>query len=273
MGKYCWVLLILGWIFLFSCNNKRRDDKAPSIANVNNANENNRATLNQFENEKEFTRIDEFISIVDSFHLGGYSFVIYKENSLSNIIFEQKELVSNRDDEIDLLDGIQEVIRYSDSLSFTINEELTKYFVDHQIDAEQDEFKDRLTYFFQGEQYGIDYWRLFFVGYEYTGTLLVNKQTGEEKQTLNKYIYGPDSNFIISYNNDLDTRFEENGFHLLMVDNRKLLDGGMKELANWAPRNIVYNSVKDEFYIQAEVIDGYTIELDTFVMRVVPLLY
>jgi len=271
MVRYFILFLIFSFLFL-SCNSGEKendfDNKKSTTNKYNVLSDEDYDTEGEIEDHEIIS--DSNSLLIEDFIINGYSFTIYKGNIPDHIFFEDKEGVYTRSRELELIDDFGAVNRLNGTLLFLINDDYVMSLSDQQFDQDALNVEDVRNYYFQGKLEGVDYWKVFFLAHEYSGSLLMNQNTGEKVYTLNNYVFAADTSFVLFYNSDIEARFEENGFHLLNHQNQKLIDSGIKEFDMWGPKAIVYDERTNLFYVQRVFIDGYNTEMDTVLMSISP---
>jgi hypothetical protein len=267
MLKYC-IYLFIFTLIIFSCGTNEDDiDEKSSFNKVktDESEDENLSTTNQTEDNRIESTDNK---VLEKFVLGEYEFVIFKDIIPNHIYFEDTEGVYTRTKEVQLIETYEGVERIEDTLRFFVGDNYSMLLYDLNFDSEKENFKDVMDFYFQGHLNKLRYWNIFFQGHVYGGTLLMHMDTGEKLYTLNDYVYASDTSFILFYDYDLDAKFAENGFHLLVKDGNKLIDKGIKEFDMWGPKSIVYDEITERYYIQRIFIDGYTTEMDTVSMEI-----
>lgn len=258
-------------LMFFSCNSNEKAAKEPQV----NDNILYQEKFNQNQEAYQRTVLNDTVEFDQAkatqiFDFGGYKFTITKETIPKYISFEDMDGVYTRSKEMELIEGFDNVERFNDTLQFLINDDYLMRLFDVKFDEGAKNYEDVTDFYFQGKIGDLDYWKIFFVGHEYSGTVLMHQKTGEKLYTLHNYVQGLDADFVLFYNEDLDSRFIENGFHLLHIENEKLKDGGILEFDMWGPKSIVYDSLSSKYYMQRVFLDGYNTEMDTVVMDIQP---
>jgi hypothetical protein len=256
---------------LLSCNSNEHESKEKSVSVVNEV-QIDSTSLNGSKNNVSELNTGESTSLnipIHAFVLGSFSFTIYNDTIPDYISFEDTDGVYTRSKELELIQQFSNVQRINDTLEFFIESDTMRLF-DVKFDQENLNYENVIDYYFQGEVDDSTYWKIFFVGHEKSGTLLMHQKTGEKLFTLHKYVQSGSKDYLLFYNEDIERRHTTNGFHLLQSTYDELVDTATREFEMWGPKSIVYDTLTDKYYIQRFFKDGYTFETDTVVMDIQP---
>ena len=103
-------------------------------------------------------------------------------------------------------------------------------------DEQHDNWEDYgFKYQFQGQLDGLDYWEIWVLGYEFYYTLLLDKNTGKEIETVGRSLVSPNGQYVITGNADLDAGYTENCMYLYELKENKLELKGRAEFIYWGP--------------------------------------
>jgi hypothetical protein len=136
--------------------------------------------------------------------------------------------------EADVIDGDTLVQRNGDSLTFTFYNKSQFTFVSAHP---EDESFDSFRYKYQGLLETIEYWVVYAIGYEYDKTIIIDKFTGMQTETVGMPSVSPDRRFVLVGNADLEARYTENHLSLYKWNSEdlQLLVKASLDLKDWAP--------------------------------------